>query len=340
MKICVVSSTVLTCPPAGYSGLEMLAWQQADGLAKRGHKVLLVAPVGSKAPDGVDLHGTTLRESEKQAYSGYWHRLPEYEAVIDNSWQKWAYILKAEGKLKAPVLSVMHAPAETMFFTPPPAEKPCIVAISKDQAGAVVGQLGVGVRVCHNGIDLDFYKPRLARRTDRYLFLARMSKLKGPHVAAAVAKHCGVPLDLVGDDKLVEDPGYASRIREMCEGSRIVYHGEKSRKDCVTFFSEAKALLHCNFVFREPFGLSPVEAQACGCPVIAANHGAMRETVRHGETGFLVSTQEEMEELVRSDAIVSIKPETCREWASQFSLKAYIDRWEEILKEAVEGGGW
>lgn len=338
MKICVISSTAIICPPPGYSGLEMLAWQQADGLLKRGHKVLLVAPKGSTPPDGVDIHETTLREGDKAAYSGYWQKLPGFDAMIDNSWEKWPLILKAEGKLKAPVLCVMHAPAETMFYTPPPVEKPCLVAISKDQAGAVVGQLGIGVRVCYNAIDLDYYKPRIAKRTDRYLFLARMSKLKGPHVAAAVAKACGVPLDLVGDDKLVEDPGYAARVKGMAEGSRIIYHGEKSRKDCAIFFSEAKALLHCNFVFREPFGLSPVEAQASGCPVIAVNHGAMRETVKHGETGFLVSTQAEMEELVKTDAVMSIKREACREWASQFSLKNYIDRWEELLKEAVDGG--
>jgi glycosyltransferase involved in cell wall biosynthesis len=318
----------------------MLVWQQADGLAKRGHQVLLVAPVGSIPPIGVELHGTTLGESEMAAYSGYWQKLQAFDAVLDSSWQKWSYILKAEGKLKAPVLGVLHAPAETMFGSPPPVEKPCIVAISKDQAGAVAGQLGVTARLCYNAVNLDSYKPNGKPRTNRYLFLARMSRLKGPHVAAAVAKTCGVPIDLVGDDKLVENPQYVAQIKAMAEGSRIVYHGEKSRKECAVFMAEAKAMLHCSFIFREPFGLAPVEAQASGCPVIAPDFGAMRETVKHGETGFLVKTMEEMEELVRTDAVLSINPEACREWASQFSLKRMIDRWEELIKEAVETGGW
>lgn len=340
MKIVVISTTVMTVPPPGYSGLEMLAWQQADGLAKRGHQVLLVAPRGSTAPPKVEMHETTLGESEQQAYSGYWQRLLDYEAVIDNSWNKWAYILKAEGKLKAPVLGVLHAPAETMFMSPPPVPKPCFVAISKDQAGAVCGHLGIRARVCYNGIDFTFYKANGEPKNDRYLFLARMSKLKGPHVAVQIAKSCDVPLDLVGDDKLVESPSYAQAIKGASDGKKIVYLGEKNRKECAKYFAQAKALLHCNFVFREPFGLSPVEAQASGCPVIAADFGAMRETIKNGETGFLARTPEEMEDLVRNDAVSSISPKTCRAWAKQFSIENMVLRYEELCKEAVEKGGW
>jgi len=337
MKICVVSTTVLLVPPKGYSGLEQLAWQQADGLARRGHHVMLVAPHGSTPPDGVELHGTTLREGDKQAYSGYWHRLPGFDAVIDNSWEKWPLILKSEGKLSAPVLTVLHAPVETMMGAPPPVDKACFVAISKDQAGAVAGHLGRDARVCYNGVDMDYYKPSpTPPKRERYLFLARMSKLKGPHVAVQVATKCGVELDLIGDDTLVESPAYAKAIRDTCDGKRIVYHGGKERSQCAEFFRRGKALLHCNFVFREPFGLSPVEAQASGCPVIAADHGAMRETVKHGESGFLVRTVEEIERLVADNAVADLKPARCRAWAEQFSVKNMVLRYEELCKEAID----
>jgi glycosyltransferase involved in cell wall biosynthesis len=341
MKIAVISTTIMKLPPAGYSGLEMLAFQHAEGLAKLGHKVLLVAPIGSKVPEGCELHGTTLGEGEQQAYSGYWQRLPECEAVIDHSWNKWSYILKAEGKLKAPVLGVMHAPAETMFMSPPPVPKPCLVAISKDQSGAIAGHLGVFSRVAYNGIDLNFYKPASdQKKNDRYLFLGRMSKLKGPHIAASVARHCGVNIDLVGDDTLVESPDYVAAVKALATGSQVVYHGGKSRAECVTFFAGAKAMLHCNAVFREPFGLSPVESQACGTPVIAWDHGAMRETINPGKTGFLVRTMDEMEDLIRTDAVSSLSPKACRAWAEQFSVENMVKRYEALCKEAVETGGW
>lgn len=340
MKICVISTTVIKCPPKGYSGLEMIAWLQAKGLAERGHQVLLVAPIGSTAPDGVELHGTTLGESEMQAYSGYWQRLLECQVVLDNSWDKWSYMLKIEGKLKAPILGVLHAPVETMYATPPPVEYPCLVAISKDQAQAASARWGIIARVAYNGVDLDFYKAlQDVPRDGRYLFLARMSSIKGPHIAIDVARKCRVGLDLVGDDKITGEPAYSQRLIAQARNG-IQYHGGVSREKAVEFFSTRKALLHMNLHYREPFGLAPVEAMACGLGVIAFDHGAMRETVKHEETGFIVKTQEEVEELVKSDAISLIDRKTCRDWASQFSVDAMVRRYEELSKEAVETGGW
>lgn len=54
----------------------------------------------------------------------------------------------------------------------------------------------------------------------------------------------------------------------------------------------AKALLHL-IGFDEPFGLSVVEAMACGTPVIAFNRGSMPELIEDGRSGFLVNTTEE-----------------------------------------------
>jgi glycosyltransferase involved in cell wall biosynthesis len=341
MKICIISTTVIACPPPGYSGLEQLAWQHAVGLAARGHGVMLVAPKGSSVPAGVDLHETTLGEPEKQAYSGYWHKLPGFDCVIDSSWEKWSYVLKMEGKLKAPVLGVLHAPVHTMYGSPPPVEKPCLVAISKDQAEATKEHLGREARVAYNGVDPDFYKPTGGTRNGRYLFLARISAIKGPHIAVDVAKNCGIPLDVVGDDKLTGEPDLVARIKEQCTlWPTFRYVGPQTREQCVGWFNRSKALLHPNQTYREPFGLAPVEAQLCGLPVIAWDNGAMRETVRHGETGFLVRSQGEMETLVRENAVASIKPERCREWANQFSYAAMIDRYEELCLEAVASGGW
>lgn len=340
MKIAVISTTIMNLPPPGYSGLEMLAWQQADELAKLGHKVLLIAPKDSVPPPNVELHGTTLGESEGQAYSGYWQRLLDQDAICDHSWQKYSVLLKAEGRLKAPSLLWLHAPVETMMHSPPPIQKPCLVAISKDQAGATIGHLGLLAKVCYNGVDPDFYKPTGESKTDRYLFLARMSKLKGPHIAAYAAKLLGKSLDLVGDDKLVEDPNYVAIVKSVCDPNNIVYHGGKSREDCVKFFSRAKAMLHCNSVFREPFGLAPIEAQMCGCPVISSDFGAMRETVNLGVTGLFYRTFEELLDIIREDRIASIKPSDCREWASQFSIQKFGKRTEELIKEAIDTGGW
>lgn len=342
MKICIISSTVLPClplddPQNGYNGLEQIVWSIAAGLARRGHDVLLVAPNGSRPPPGVALHGTTRGESEQAAYSGYWQRLPEHHAIIDASWQKWSYILKIEGRLEAPVLGVVHAPVHTMFGRPPPVLLPCIVAISHDQAAHVSELWGVPARVAYNGIDLDFYRSAGTPARERYLFLARMSKIKGPHLAVDLARSQRIKLDLVGDDRITGEPELAHRMIALAQHN-ITYHGGVSRARTVEFFSAAKALIHPAFAFREPFGLSIVEAQACGAPVIVSDHGALRETVKHGETGYVVRTIDEMTELVRSDAASSIRSEACRANAARFSLDKMVTRYEDLCTEAIDVG--
>jgi glycosyltransferase involved in cell wall biosynthesis len=340
MRIVVISTTVFVLPPDGYSGLEMLAHQQAIGLAKLGHQVLLVAPIGSTVVPGVELHGTTLGESEGQAFTGYADRLKDWDVIIDNSWLKYAYLPKIEGKLKPPVLGVNHAPIGTMYQRTPPMPRPCMVCISQDQADECKQLFKIDSRVAHNGVDMNFYKPMPeVKRTDRYLFLARFSKIKGAHIALSVALHTGIGLDLVGDTQITNEPDYAKECMEkssQIEG--VKFHGGCSREKCVEWFNKGKALLHMNQLFREPFGLAPVEAQACGCPVIAFDNGAMRETIKHGETGFLVKTPGEVDELIKSDAVKKLKPERCREWASQFSIENMVKRYEELCKEAIEGG--
>lgn len=339
MRVCIISTTVMCLPPKGYSGLEQLAFQQAEGLSKKGHKVLLIAPIGSIPPTNVELHGTTLGESEKQAYSGYWQRLTDFDVIIDNSWEKWSYMLKIEGKLKQPILGVIHAPADTMYKEAPPVEKPCFVAISKDQTQAAEKCWKINVRTAYNGVDLDFYKPTQIQKTERYLFLARISSIKGPQIALEIAKKLGFGLDIVGDDKITGEPELAKKIREQSVGP-IIYHGGVTRDRAVEFFNAGKALLHMNKLFKEPFGLAPVEAQACGTPCIAFRNGAMPETIYHGETGFLVKSEEEVYELIKSHAVETIKPERCREWASQFSIQNMIDRYDALITEAIDSGGW
>ena len=61
--------------------------------------------------------------------------------------------------------------------------------------------------------------------------------------------------------------------------------------------SEAKCFLH-PVSFREPFGLTLIEAMACGCPVVAFGRGSIRELIAQGKTGFVVEDAEEMVEAV------------------------------------------
>lgn len=341
LRIMVISTNIFPCPPPAYSGLEMIAYLQAKELANRGHSVLLVAPKESQPPEGVSLWPTTMGESESLSFNfGYHEAIPQQDVIIDNSWEKWSYMSKINERTSIPILGVCHAPCHTTYQTPPPVLHPCFVCISKDHSVGAMEAWGIPARTAYDGVDVDFYKaPPGVQRNGRYLFLARMSKIKGPQIAVDMARKLRVGLDLVGDDKFTNETELAHRLIAQSVNN-ITYHGGVNREKCVEFFSKGKALLHMNLLFREPFGLAPVEAQLCGMPVIAWDNGAMRETIKHGETGFLVKSQEEAEELIKTDAVSSIKPERCREWAMQFSVKAMGDKYEELICEAMDTGGW
>lgn len=350
MRICVISSTVFPCPPTGYSGLEMIAWQIADGLGKRGHEVILVAPEGSTLSHGQVLSiGPPGSISEEEAYGGckrpglqrdgYWKALLGCDAVIDHSWQKWSYMLKREGKLKAPILGVCHAPINTMMASPPQVEKPCIVCISKDQADHFTALFNKPARYAYNGIDTNFYKPINLPRSDRFLFLARFSSIKGPDLAIEACLKAGVGLDLVGDTSITNEPELLAKCKAMADGEQIRIIGNQNRGSCVWWYSQAKALLHMNERFREPYGLAPVESLACECPVICFDNGAMRETVLPSVSGFLVTSVSGCVDILKSDVLKTLDRKKCRESvATKFNVDTMVGRYESLCREAIDGG--
>ena len=92
---------------------------------------------------------------------------------------------------------------------------------------------------------------------------------------------------------LVQDEGYHAReVAPFVDGERIAYHGVVGGEARLRALGGAKGLLHL-IGFDEPFGLSVIEAMACGTPVIAYRRGSMPELIEHGVTGFLVDSFEE-----------------------------------------------
>ncbi|TME28895.1 MAG: glycosyltransferase family 4 protein [Chloroflexi bacterium] len=140
------------------------------------------------------------------------------------------------------------------------------------------------VATIHHGIDLSEFTPR--ERTGRGLvFLGRIHPDKGVAEAIAVARAVGLPLVIAG---IIQDREYfAGEIAPHVDGERVRYVGPLGPRDRDELLGSALALLHL-VRFAEPFGLSMIEAMACGTPVIALRRGSVPEVVDEGITGFVV----------------------------------------------------
>lgn len=141
----------------------------------------------------------------------------------------------------------------------------------------------------HHGIPLDdfVFDPH---GSDDLLFFGRLHPDKGAVEAIAAARAADRALDMYG---IVQDHGYHEHeVAPAVDGTNVRYHGAVGGDARIRALGGARALLHL-INFDEPFGLSVVEALACGTPVIATRRGSMPELIDHGVTGFLVDTPQE-----------------------------------------------
>lgn len=180
----------------------------------------------------------------------------------------------------------------------------------------------------HHGIRLAEF-PFDAQGSDDLLFFGRMHPDKGAKEAIEVAQASGRRLDLYG---IVQDQGYFEREVQPHLSDRIVYHGPVGGETRLKALGGAKALLHL-INFDEPFGLSVIEAMACGTPVIAIDRGSMPELITP-DTGTLVHSVGQA--ISALDKIDTIDRAACRaRIEAHFSVEAmaerYIALYERIL---------
>src|SRR4029078_1581506 len=134
------------------------------------------------------------------------------------------------------------------------------------------------------GIELEEFT--LNERPGDYLaFFGRIHPDKGVAEAIELARRAGVRLVIAG---IIHDDAYFAReVAPHVDGDRVRYVGSVGADERNEILGNALALVHL-VNFAEPFGLSMIEAMACGTPVIARRRGSVPEVVEDGLTGFVV----------------------------------------------------
>jgi glycosyltransferase involved in cell wall biosynthesis len=182
----------------------------------------------------------------------------------------------------------------------------------------------------HHGIPLEDF-PFNPNGGDELLFYGRIHPDKGAWEAIEAARRAERRLVMAG---IVQDEDYhRRRVAPALDGDRVRHIGTVGGSRRGELLGHARALLHL-INFDEPFGLSVIEAMACGTPVIAFNRGSMPELIDHGITGFLVNT---LDEAVAAIARVGeIDRAACRAAVeARFTVDGMADRYLALYRDLL-----
>lgn len=327
----------------------------AEGLEKRGHRVDFYAPKGSKIKVGVkhlNLRPVVKKQADFQALISEPDLLSHY---IPNLWDGFLALEMFEGARRrkydllyfahpevalpfvrnyaeVPVVYTLHDPIHhwyreifRMFRT----RSQHFISISDNQRKDAP-ELRYAATI-HNGINLRKYKFS-SERGKYLLFVGRIVPEKGVKEAIEVAKETDEKLLIIG-------PTYPDKIEYFNKhikphlSRKIRYLGYIDQNELSKYYQGAKALL-VPLQWEEPFGLTMIEAMACGTPVVAFKRGAAPEIVVHGENGYLVSSVTGMVRAI--SRIDKISRQDCRDYArSYFSIDYMVDRYEVVFKNLL-----
>ena len=172
----------------------------------------------------------------------------------------------------------------------------------------------------------DLRSSQLAAR-DHFLIVSTLSRYKRIDLAIQAANQLGVPLKIAGTgpDK--------HRLKKLA-GPTIEFLGFRSEEELKDLYANAKALI---FPGEEDFGLTPLEAMACGPPVIAYKKGGALETIVDGSTGtfFDEPTAESLSQVMQLFDQSRYSSDTCRAQAERFNRKNFEKKILEKIKQMM-----
>lgn len=312
MKIAMVASPHVAVPPQKYGGTERVIYYLIKGLQERGHEVVLLAPGDSRVDCEVIpicekgiLFGMT--DAEHLEVAKEVEKIGKYTRQLLHGLKNKVDIIHSHGFdlinfADFPNITTLHGmfTLEKMEYYQYRQDL-YYLTISANQQEPFPNLKYAGI--AYNGLDPQEF-PIVITPKEYVCFLGRFDREKNPHLAIELALHWGLPIKIAGKIDFQGSNYFKRRVARYLDNPLVEYLGEIGMQEKIDLLSNAKINLHPTG-FREPFGLTVLEAAYCGTPTVAIKRGSMQELIEEGRTGILVEDFEEayhrLDEVVAMD---------------------------------------
>lgn len=335
-----------------------LAVALAQGLGRRGHNITIFAPLGTEVyGENITVETMNLRPLARNQ--------TEFTALLDNTnhlshdrhglWDRYMvnemyaraeagdfdllHFHHPESALSGavqhqliPTVYTLHDPVydwyrELFELFASPNQK--YVSISDNQRRDAPDLPYAGT--IHNGTDVKMFD-YADTHEDYLLFAGRITAEKGVKEAIQVAKKSGHRLLIIGPIDHGSQHYFDQYIKPELD-DQILYLGRMDQPQLVKYYQKAKAVL-TPVQWEEPFGLTTIEAMACGAPVISLDRGAARELIVDGKTGYIVNSIAEMVDA--TNKVDKISRKECHDHvARKFSYDRMVDDYEQVFQQTI-----
>ncbi len=197
------------------------------------------------------------------------------------------------------------------------------IAISRHIQNRIQTFYGRNSGVVYPPVEVDSF-PFSEQGGDYFIVVSRLTPYKRIELAVEACEKLGLPLKIVGQGP------FEAELRRRA-GPYTEFVGAVSFDSLKQLLAGARAFI---FPGEEDFGIAPVEAMACGRPVIALAAGGALETVVDGETGcfFDAPTVESLAGALQRFDQQSFDPKTIRRQAEKFSRSAFIESIQQVVR--------
>jgi glycosyltransferase involved in cell wall biosynthesis len=342
MKIAQISPLMESVPPRLYGGSERIVAYLTDELVRQGHDVTLFASGDSvSSANLVRCVPMALRldANVKDPIPYYMLMLDRVREMADEFDILHFHIDQFHFPLFRQIaqrtVTTLHGRQDLHDLKPLYvgfSDMP-LVSISNSQRKPIANA-NFAATVYH-GLPAQTLKPNYKPSGDYVAFLGRISPEKRPDRAIRIAQALGLRIKIAAKIDKVDEAYFREHIASLFNLPGVEYIGEIDERSKSEFLGEASALLF-PIDWPEPFGLSMIEAMACGTPVLAFRCGSVPEIIDPGVTGLIVDS---MDEAIRvMPQVLALDRRTVRQkFEQRFSAsrmaKDYVQVYRSLIKQ-------